>query len=84
MYLTILDSIGGRHEALLLAVSASRMRVVVEGSRDTIELKEAYGQWFCEDGEPVEIVSIMAEQDFSSLCGEIHPRACAAGSPMLI
>jgi hypothetical protein len=84
MHLTILDSVGGRHEALLLAMSASRMRVAVEGSRDTIELREAHGQWFCEDGDAVEFESIMAGQDFSSVCAEIRPHRRTAGSPMPI
>ena len=82
MHLTILDSIGGRHEAVLLAASASRMRVAVRGARDTIELRVAYGQWLCEDGEPVEFESILAGQDFSFFCDEVYPRTRAAGSPM--
>src|ERR1700682_1431695 len=39
MHLTILDSTGGRHEAILLAAGTSRLRVVVRGGRDTVDLK---------------------------------------------
>jgi hypothetical protein len=79
MHLTILDSTGGRHEGILLAASTSRMRVVVSGARDTVDLKLVEGGWLCEDGEPVELESIVAGEDLSAFCSLIRPKTFAAG-----
>ena len=79
MHLTILDSTGGRHEGILLAASTSRMRVVVSGARDTVDLKLVEGGWLCEDGEPVELESIVAGEDLSAFCSLVRPRTLAAG-----
>ena len=79
MHLTILDSTGGRHEAILLAAGTSRLRVVVSGARDTVDLKLVEGGWLCEDGEPVEFESIVAGEDLSTFCSLVRPRTHAAG-----
>jgi hypothetical protein len=79
MHLTILDSTGGRHEAILLAAGTSRLRVVVRGARDTVELRRAEGGWFCEDGEPVEFESMVVGEDLSAFCSQVRPRTHAAG-----
>ncbi len=84
MHLTILDSTGGRHEAVLLAASATRMRVVIKGSRDTIELRASYREWFSEDGEFVEFESITSGTDYVFFCRETWPLTYSAGSPRAI
>ena len=55
-----------RVEAVLLATSDYRMRVVVRGTDDATELRLIKDQWMSEEGEAVDIESIiMAEQAFA-------------------
>ena len=47
-------------EALVLAKGRNRMRVVVAGSSDTIELKRSGPQWFTATRQPVELDFLMS------------------------
>ena len=47
-------------EALVLAKGRNRMRVVVAGSSDTIELKRSGPQWFAATRQPVELDFLMS------------------------
>lgn len=73
MHLTISFSDGRRADAVVLAVSADRMRISLPGSDDATELRAAHGAWFTETGEPVDIDSIVLLSDGSSLFPEISP-----------
>jgi hypothetical protein len=46
----IIDANGLRMDAVLLAAGNDRMRVVLRGGRDTIELHREGEQWISEDG----------------------------------
>lgn len=73
MHLTISFSDGRRAEAVVLAVSADRMRISIPGSDDATELRATQGAWFTETGEPVEIESMILLSDGSSVFPEISP-----------
>ncbi|PWU04882.1 MAG: hypothetical protein C5B51_15965 [Terriglobia bacterium] len=80
MHLIILDSTGGRHEAILLAASGTCMRIVIRGVPDTVELRRAGRGWRCEEGEPVELESLAAGYDWSVFCRQMGPQVFTAGS----
>ena len=65
---------GRRAEGILLAVGPSRLRVVVqERNDDTLELSLMDGRWMSEDGEPVEIESLIS--DGETPMAWFYPRA---------
>jgi hypothetical protein len=53
--MTIHYNNGESREAILLARTETSMRVVIRGSADTTELRDAEGRWLAENGEPVDI-----------------------------
>ena len=66
MRMMLLFENGRRAEAVLLATSDYRMRVVVRGKRDAAEFRLIKDQWMSEEGEAVDIESvIMTELAFA-------------------
>ena len=58
---TVIVFPGGRQvDALLLAASAERLRVVIPGRRDTAEFQLIEGRWTSESGGHVELGAILA------------------------
>src|ERR1022692_2400846 len=58
---TVIVFPGGRQvDALLLAASAERLRVVIPGRRDTAEFQLIEGRWTSESGAHVELGAILA------------------------
>jgi hypothetical protein len=55
MLLLLQDDTGRTFEAVLLARSSSRMRIVIPGFLDAVEVEYIYGQWRTEDGRPIEL-----------------------------
>jgi len=53
MFLTYTD--GSRTEAFLLARTENKIRVVIPGSDDPLELTDIRGTWVTEDCEPVRV-----------------------------
>ena len=51
---------GQRTEGILLAVSPGRLRIVIRKLHDTTELHLMDGRWMSEDGDPVEIESLIS------------------------
>jgi len=79
MHLIICHSDGGRKEALLLAAGPGCLRLAMEGCPDAIEFRFIYGHWIAENGEPVEVESIVGDDAFGSvLAGLVHPHAISA------
>ena len=60
MRMMLLFEDGLRVEAVLLATGDYRMRVVVRGANDATELRLIKDQWMSEEGEAVDIESILA------------------------
>ena len=79
MYVTILDSNGGRREGILLAAGEFKMRVGFRGCTDTVELRRTEGHWVADDGEPVELESLVADAALGGFYSEMGARALAAG-----
>ncbi len=75
MHVIIRDSRGAAKEGVLLAASASRVRVALRGFGDTVELSRTGDEWFFADSEPAEFAAVVASSDCSSFCSGIHPRA---------
>lgn len=50
---------GRRMEAVLLASSPNRMRIVVRGQSETVELRRREGQWYSEKGKRVEFDAML-------------------------
>jgi hypothetical protein len=70
MYTLIRYPIGVTVEAVILATGKNRMRVVIPGLPDTIELRRAGSQWFDSDRQPVEFDFLM--------CADCQDRAVVA------
>ena len=85
MLVTIRYQSGLRFEAVLLAASRERMRVVVDSRRDTIELHKVDTAWYTEEGSEVEIDSLipLAGTDVPGFCAVVNPRTTAAGSSFM-
>lgn len=68
MRMILLFENGLRSEAVLLAASDHKMRVVVRGTADTTELRRIKDQWISEEGDAVDIESIFqTEQAFDAV-----------------
>lgn len=59
MWMNLLNHAGKRTEAVLLATGDRRMRVLVRGRNDATELQLIKGQWMSDDGEAVDIESLI-------------------------
>ena len=73
MRMMLLFENGRRAEAVLLAASDYRMRVVVRGTEDATELRLIQDQWMSEEGKAVDIESlILAGQAFGQPVAHGH------------
>ena len=61
MHTVIVFSGGRQVDALLLAASAERLRVVIPGRRDTAEFQLIEGRWTSESGGHIELGAIFAD-----------------------
>ena len=59
MWMNLLNDAGERTEAVLLAIGHHRMRVLVRGQNDAADLQFIKGQWMSDDGDTVEIESLI-------------------------
>ena len=60
MRMTIQYPDGRRAEAVLLAASRNRMRIVIESDRDTVDLHRIDWRWYTEDEAELVIEAIIA------------------------
>ncbi len=75
MYLLMRYPAGITREAVILAKGRNRMRVVVAGQPDTIELKFSVSQWLAGKDQPVEFDFLMASASQSDAVSA-SARAC--------
>jgi hypothetical protein len=75
MYLLMRHPAGITFEAVILARGKNRMRVVVSGFPDTIELRRFGSQWFDEEQQPMELEFLMC----SGSLNECLPAPLPAG-----
>jgi len=78
MHLMIRHLDGRLEDAVILAISADRMRISIPNCDDTTELHLAQGVWMNENHEPVEIEALISGTDLSSVFAEILPRVHTA------
>ena len=80
MYTVIVFPGGRQVDALLLAASAERMRVVIPGRKDTLELHLFEGRWTSESGVQVELGAMLVEDaaDAYWVRANAHARALSA------
>lgn len=70
--------IGGMIAALLLAANRSRMRVVIPGSGDTLELRLRKNAWTLEDGRIAEVEAVISDgKPLSTVLLDAHVRHAA-------
>ena len=62
----IIDANGLRMDAVLLAAGNDRIRVVLRGGRDTIELRREGDDWVSEDGFTVEFEAWIVDDSSAS------------------
>jgi len=62
MYTVIVFPGGRRFDALLLSASPDRLRVVVQGRSDTVELQMIEGRWMSDSGVCVELGAILNDE----------------------
>jgi hypothetical protein len=60
MHMMVVYENGSRADAVVLAVGENRMRVVLRGSRDTVELRLLKEQWMTEEGDAIDIEALVA------------------------
>ena len=82
MHLIVKFQNGFHGEALLLAGGRERMRLIVAGQPDTIELSKLNGVWQTDAGETVEIEAMTTLADCAEFLAEARPRTMTAGSPV--
>ena len=63
-------------EGLVLSRTANRMRILVSGMKDTLELKRTGENWFTEKGEGVEFCFLASA---SKLVRDVHTQAAGKG-----
>jgi hypothetical protein len=82
MLMTIRFQNGRRAEAVLLAASPDRMRIVTSSHSDTIELRRVGACWLAGEVAEIEIEALipLAGTDASGFCAEVYPRTIAAAS----
>ena len=66
-------------EALVLKITKNRIRVVVAGLDDAIQLRRVGQQWFSETGEPVTFEFLAADTP-ECTASPSHPKASRAAS----
>ncbi|HEY1337286.1 MAG TPA: hypothetical protein VGF59_07235 [Bryobacteraceae bacterium] len=76
MHLVFRTLKGARREALVLAVGENRLRIVVAGQRDAVELRRTYGHWTSDLGATVQLEGIMAHDgiDLARFYADLFPR----------
>ena len=80
MHLIIRMAGGKPLEALVLAVGENRLRAVIPGHADTLELRRNFGQWSSDLGDlEVEAMTIDGELDINRLRAEFCPEERAVG-----
>ncbi len=67
-------------DAILLAATADRLRIVVKRLNETMELHLAQGQWVSERGERIQIEGWLADDTQRSVqfCSRFQPRVSSA------
>ncbi len=70
---------GRQMEAVLLASSPNRMRLVVRGESETLELRRSQGHWYSEKGERVEFDAIVAAEAEHAPVAKAEAMAAGAG-----
>ncbi len=75
MLMNLLNDTGERTEAVLLASGNYHMRVVIQGSKDTTELRLIEDRWISENGKAVYIESMIA----LAVTNRERPRTMTAG-----
>jgi hypothetical protein len=80
MYLTISFGDGRHVDAVLLAMSRDRMRVVIPDQMDTVEFRLVYGEWTTEDGDQIELGSLLAHggKTLEWFNADLFPRVAVA------
>ena len=80
MRMTIQYQDGCRAEAVLLAASRDRMRIVIESDRDTVDLHRVNWRWYTEDEAEVVIEAMIAipGTDASQFWSELYPQTMTA------
>lgn len=59
MHILLLSDEGRMEEALLLSSGPDRMRIMLRGQTDTLELRQIDGRWMYESGGIVDICAVM-------------------------
>lgn len=79
MHLILSYSDGRRTEAVVLAMTAERMRISIPGASDAIELRAEQELWISESGERVEIDAVLTASETGSQLADFRPLARSAG-----
>jgi len=59
VHILLVNEEGRTEEALLLSSGTDRMRIMLRGHRDAVELRRVDGKWMYESGAAVEIGAVM-------------------------
>jgi hypothetical protein len=82
MHMILCDPAGRYAEAILLSATRDRMRVIVQGQEDTMEVCQIGTQWISDSGSPMEIQSLFTEDPKAAarIWSDAIPRAAGAAS----
>ena len=80
MHMILRTATGQLVNGLLLAAGRGRMRVVVEGQKETVELRRARGKWLSDDRSRMEIAFVLTETAVHGVSGGPSQRVAGAAS----
>jgi len=82
MHMILCYPTGRYTDAILLSATRDRMRVIVQGQEDTLELCQIGTQWISDSGSSVEIQSLFTDDPgvAARIWSEPLPRVATAAS----
>jgi hypothetical protein len=81
MYTIVIYPGGRQVEALLLSATSERLRMVIPGSKDTVEFQRTDGKWTSEKGDRVELGALLTDDSVATVdrLSNGGPRTMTAG-----
>ena len=86
MHLTFSFLDGRRMEGMLLTIGRDHMRLAVPGQEDAVEFRLVDGYWVAEDGERIELESVITngESDSDAIAAERPPEIASDNKRILV
>lgn len=80
MHMILRTAAGELVKGLLLAAGRGRMRVVVEGQKETLELRRTRGRWLSDGRSRMEVAFVLTDTAVHGVSSSSRPRVAGAAS----